>query len=60
VQNFQFSNPTKIIFGKGEIQQLPKEIPSNSKVLVLYGGGSVKKTGLLDAIKVPARRIRRY
>jgi NADP-dependent alcohol dehydrogenase len=51
VQNFQFSNPTKIIFGKGEIQQLPKEIPSNSKVLVLYGGGSVKKTGLLDAIK---------
>lgn len=51
MQNFQFSNPTKIIFGKGEIQQLPKEIPSNSKVLVLYGGGSVKKTGLLDAIK---------
>jgi NADP-dependent alcohol dehydrogenase len=51
VQNFQFSNPTKIIFGKGEIQHLPKEIPSNSKVLVLYGGGSVKKTGLLEAIK---------
>jgi NADP-dependent alcohol dehydrogenase len=51
VQSFQFSNPTKIIFGKGEIQHLPKEIPVNSKVLVLYGGGSVKKTGLLEAIK---------
>lgn len=51
MQNFQFSNPTKIIFGKGEIQRLTQEIPSNSKVLVLYGGGSVKKTGLLEAIK---------
>ncbi|AIF49862.1 iron-containing alcohol dehydrogenase [Pelosinus sp. UFO1] len=51
MQNFQFSNPTKIIFGKGEIKRLPKEIPSNSKVLVIYGGGSVKKTGLLETIK---------
>lgn len=51
MQNFQFSNPTKIIFGKGEIQRLTQEIPSNSKVLVLYGGGSVKKTGLLETIK---------
>jgi len=51
MQNFQFVNPTKIIFGKGEILQLTKEIPANSKVLVLYGGGSVKKTGLLVTIK---------
>lgn len=51
MQNFQFVNPTKIIFGKGQILQLPKEIPSGSKVLLLYGGGSVKKTGLLEAIK---------
>lgn len=51
MQNFQFSNPTKIIFGKGEIKRLTQEIPSNSKVLVIYGGGSVKKTGLLETIK---------
>jgi len=51
VQKFQFVNPTKIIFGKGQILQLAKEIPSGSKVLVLYGGGSVKKTGLLESIK---------
>ena len=50
MQNFQFVNPTKIIFGKGEILQLTKEIPMNSKVLVLYGGGSVKQTGLLATI----------
>ena len=51
MQNFQFVNPTKIIFGKGQIIKLSKEIPSGSKVLVLYGGGSVKKSGLLEGIK---------
>ena len=50
MKNFQFANPTKIIFGKGEIRRLSKEIPAGSKVLVLFGGGSVKKTGLLDSI----------
>ncbi len=51
MNNFQFVNPTKIIFGKGEIKRLPQEIPSQSKVLLIYGGGSVKKSGLLDTIK---------
>lgn len=51
MNNFQFVNPTKIIFGKGEIQQLPQEIPANSKILIIYGSGSAKKSGLLDAIK---------
>ena len=51
MQNFQFVNPTKIIFGNGEIAQLTKQIPTTSKVLILYGGGSVKKTGLLESIK---------
>jgi NADP-dependent alcohol dehydrogenase len=51
MNNFQFVNPTKIIFGKGEIKKLPKEIPAGSKVLIIYGGGSVKKSGLLDTVK---------
>ncbi len=51
MKNFQFVNPTKIIFGNGEIAQLTKQIPTTSKVLILYGGGSVKKTGLLESIK---------
>jgi NADP-dependent alcohol dehydrogenase len=51
MNNFQFVNPTKIIFGKGEIKRLSKEIPAGKKVLIIYGGGSIKKTGLLDAIK---------
>lgn len=51
MNNFQFANPTKIIFGKDQLAQLSQEIPAGSKVLVLYGGGSVKKSGLLDAVK---------
>ena len=51
MRNFQFLNPTKIIFGKDEIQSLTREIPSHSKVLLLYGGGSVKRSGLLENIK---------
>lgn len=51
MNNFQFINPTKIIFGKGEISKLQEEIPAKAKVLLIYGGGSVKKTGLLEEIK---------
>lgn len=51
MNNFQFVNPTKIIFGKGEIKRLSKEIPAGKKVLIIYGGGTIKKTGLLDEIK---------
>jgi len=49
--NFEFKNPTKIIFGKGEIQKLNKEIPKNSKVLLIYGGGSIKKNGIYSQVK---------
>lgn len=51
MKNFQFSNPTKIVFGKGQLAALGKEVPPGAKVLVLYGGGSVKKTGLLEEVK---------
>lgn len=51
MKNFQFSNPTKILFGQDQIDNLPKEIPAGSKVMILYGGGSVIKLGLLDRVK---------
>jgi NADP-dependent alcohol dehydrogenase len=51
MNNFQFVNPTKIIFGKGEIKKLAREIPAGSKVLIIYGGGSIKKSGLLATVK---------
>lgn len=49
--NFEFKNPTKIIFGKDTISKLASEIPANSKVLMLYGGGSIKKNGIYEQVK---------
>ncbi|MFW5804925.1 MAG: iron-containing alcohol dehydrogenase [Bacteroidales bacterium] len=51
MENFVFHNPVKIIFGKGEIAGLAKEIPENKKVMMLYGGGSIKKNFVYDAVK---------
>ncbi len=50
MNNFDFQNPTKIIFGKGEISKLTNEIPKNAKVLMLYGGGSIKKNGIYEQV----------
>lgn len=50
MNNFEFKNPTKIIFGKGEIEKLSTEIPKNAKVLLLYGGGSIKKNGIYEQV----------
>ncbi|HTN19013.1 MAG TPA: iron-containing alcohol dehydrogenase [Pelobium sp.] len=49
--NFEFKNPTKIIFGKGQIEKIAQEIPANAKVLMLYGGGSIKKNGIYEQVK---------
>jgi len=51
MRDFQFVNPTKILFGKDQIKHLATEIPSGSKVLMLYGGGSIKKNGIYDQVK---------
>lgn len=50
VQNFRFYNPTKIYFGKDQIKAIDREIPQESKVLILYGGGSVKRFGTFDKV----------
>lgn len=51
MDNFTFWNPTKLIFGKGELEQLKTEIPKyGKKVLVVYGGGSIKRNGLYDEV----------
>lgn len=51
LQNFTFYNPTKLIFGKGQLDQLKNEVPKYGKnVLLVYGGGSIKRNGLYDDI----------
>ncbi|MCL2290090.1 MAG: iron-containing alcohol dehydrogenase [Bacteroidetes bacterium] len=48
--NFEFQNPTKLIFGRGMIAQLATELPKNEKILITYGGGSVKQNGVYEQV----------
>lgn len=49
--NFDYSTPTKVFFGKDQINVLPKEVKKyGSRVLLVYGGGSIKKIGLYDKV----------
>ena len=52
MQNFDYQTPTRLIFGKGVVEKLP-EIMGNygKKILLTYGGGSIKKIGLYDKVK---------
>lgn len=51
MDNFTFHNPTRLIFGKGQVKQLHTEIPQyGKKVLLVYGGGSIKRNGLYDQV----------
>tara|TARA_R110001583_G_scaffold21088_2_gene80260 strand:- start:1898 stop:3055 length:1158 start_codon:yes stop_codon:yes gene_type:complete len=50
MNNFSFENQTRIHFGEGQISVIAKEIPSNAKVLVVYGGGSIKGNGVYDQV----------
>lgn len=48
--NFSFENSTQIHFGEGQINILSQAIPKESKVLVTYGGGSIKTNGVYDQV----------
>lgn len=50
MNNFVFQNPTKLIFGKGQIARLSKELPKGKKILVTFGGGSVKRNGVYEQV----------
>lgn len=48
--NFNFQNPTHIHFGEGQVQALAQEIPLDAKVLLVYGGGSIKANGVYEQV----------
>ena len=50
MNNFEFQNPTRLIFGKGQIARLSQELPRDKKILVTFGGGSVKVNGVYDKV----------
>lgn len=50
MKNFVFFNHTKVLFGKGQIGTIADEIPEDSKILLVYGGGSIKNNGIYDQV----------
>lgn len=50
MKNFTFYNPTRLVFGKGMINKLKEEIPASHRIMVTFGGGSVKKNGIYDQV----------
>ena len=58
MNNFTFYNPVKLIFGKGQLEKLAEELPTyGKKVLVVYGGGSIKRNGLYDELLPLLKKI---
>lgn len=51
MRNFDYHNPTHIVFGKGRIADLANLVPADARVLLLYGGGSIKANGTYDEVK---------
>nr|MBP9642122.1 iron-containing alcohol dehydrogenase [Budvicia sp.] len=50
MNNFSLHLATKVLFGEGQIAQLPTVIPSDARVLITYGGGSIKRNGVLEQV----------
>ena len=49
--NFNYFNPTQIVFGENRLEELDKLVPANAKVLVTFGGQSAKKYGTIDKVR---------
>jgi NADP-dependent alcohol dehydrogenase len=50
VLNFDFYNPTQVLFGQNQIAALAKLVPAGARVLLVYGGGSIKQNGVYDEV----------
>lgn len=50
MNSFEFANPVKVVFGKDSIAKLPQLLPAGSRVLMVYGGGSIKKNGIYNQV----------
>ncbi|MFO7851951.1 MAG: iron-containing alcohol dehydrogenase [Bacteroidota bacterium] len=50
MNDFEFYNPVRILFGKEQLEKIGDLIPSDKKIMLLYGGGSIKKNGVYDDI----------
>ncbi|MEI6168211.1 MAG: iron-containing alcohol dehydrogenase [bacterium] len=51
MNNFSYYNPVKIVFGSGSIAGLAELLPDDTRIMLLYGGGSIKTNGVYDKVK---------
>ncbi|MDR2809381.1 MAG: iron-containing alcohol dehydrogenase [Tannerellaceae bacterium] len=58
MNNFEFCNPVKVVFGKGTIARLSSLIPERSNVLMLYGEGSIKKNNVYTQVTETLKNYR--
>ena len=56
MQNFTYHNPTTLVFGKGSIGRLSMLLPAKAKVLLTYGGGSIKTNGVHKQVVLAMRK----
>ena len=55
--DFTFHNPTKLYFGENSLENLSKELGKyGEKVMLVYGGGSIRKNGIYDAVQAELRK----
>ena len=50
MENFVYYNPVRILFGEGKIAEIGHYVPKGMKVMMTYGGGSIKKNGVYDQV----------
>ena len=56
--NFTFHNPTKLYFGENSLENLSKELDKyGEKVMLVYGGGSIRKNGIYDAVLAELHKV---
>ncbi|MEK1905247.1 MAG: iron-containing alcohol dehydrogenase [Pseudomonas sp.] len=58
MRNFNFYNPTRILFGEGQIASLAQQIPAGSRVLVTHGGGSIFQNGVWQQVELALSEYR--
>lgn len=56
MENFIYRNPTEILFGKGMIAEIASRVPADRPVLMVWGGGSIKKNGVYEQVKAALAR----
>ncbi|HNR42071.1 MAG TPA: iron-containing alcohol dehydrogenase [Bacteroidales bacterium] len=57
MENFEFYNPVRVFFGRGQISKIAGQIPAGSRVMLIYGGGSIFRNGVYEQTMEALKRF---